>query len=59
MKKLITILILLTLVGCNRDKNIIDTAEFENIKVEILSSRDKFGDEIKIKTDSQEFIIDV
>lgn len=59
MKKLINILILLTLVGCNRDKNIIDTAEFENIKVEILSSRDKFGDEIKIKTDSQEFIIDV
>lgn len=58
MKRLTMILCFIILIGCKTEKNIIDTAEFENIQVEILSSSSDYGDEIKIQRDSHEFVID-
>ena len=59
MKRLTIILCLIILIGCKTEKNIIDTAEFEGIQVEILSRDREYGDEIKIRRESHEFVIDV
>ena len=56
MKYIFLLLVLLT--ACTKD-TLIDSASANNISAEIISQDKKFGYDLKIKSEGNEFIIDV
>lgn len=60
MKRLFLVfLVLLLLISCKERQYIIDTSEYEDIKVSILSDNKDFGKEILIQGGGEDFSIDV